>query len=1522
MIYIHYCKRFTQTASSRLVETVKQLLDSYQNLDTLRGLDKISCFANRIYLLTIKKANLYEKVIIEEKGITISDHADSVSVYFIREVAKKTNSEFVEIKNGIWRIYHPLPSDEVDDFIKHFSKNEINNHKPLPPVSLTAWHEDFTLKVTYDIYETEEWVKFSMNSSSKGGMQDDEVKLYRLALLDLIKAHSNGNIPSHIKTLNPQSNTYSIELNEVGIIYQCILLSDHPIYLLHIGANTNRDKQAWAKAQTNARTYTKIQTEDDIRQNGVKAYPRWVLDTDSDLWKKIEINEETGNMSLMPEQTRFLKDFKFPRYINGQAGSGKSTMLYYLFANAYYYKCADFISGDIIFLTEHDGLLKHTKKSVLDLLMLNPDFDLSNESEAIANVDSHFAPFKDFLLEMLPEKDKSNFLPDKYLNFSKFKTLYLDSNIPNYIKSKYSPELLWFTISTYVYGFFPDKKITSENYNEIPALGKEIIDHDDFKKIEECIIQPFYEKLLEEGYWDKIKLIKYLNQNIKSHKKYEIIFCDEAQDFSRVELDFIMKLSVYPQYNLQDVPQFPVVFAGDALQTVNPTGFRKEVLKGMLFEQLQALKFQIDGKELEFSPEYNYRSSKVITCLANAIQHYRKKQLGISVPPPQKSKRPVLHTYEHLNIFVDFPTFTEDLNLRKKIKHKTIIVPVESEDVKKYIKKYNLDEFDSVLSPVDTKGIDYKEVVIHGFGDYKLSNKLNGYEERFFFNKLYVAVTRAQSELVIIDSLEAKEEFWIPLIQCFIDSNENKNHETSLNSLDEILALDANVVVPSSINDVEKDAVRLREQGKIDENISLLQVASKLFIQLGRKKEYYLCLAEIEEIKGSPENWKAAAEHYKRKEVGVEGIALISKAYWRGGLWSELLKLPEPKGFQQQVHRAVASLFLREDATIEALKILVQHHSILLAELDYVGWKGQIVEKLGNVYRDGQHAKDIKVSAIRLLEILDLSAAWKQIADFYMEERQFQSAIDVLEKTGQENDIRYIKAKVQLAKTSGDPQSTIFWLGKLRESLTDHDPQLDVEIIGNFRLHNHDITAFNDLYAKAYVYASFLLQRADDPSLLSISQHVEKSFRESGKGLELAELYGWLLKSGALKEYTLVFVLERWGKTRHLLGEPRESINAQVEEINGQPPFDEAELNNITELPTSIQPKLPTTVQNITINNFRQFKNLSVKNLGMFNLVVGDNNVGKTSLLEAFLLTPDKSEYLKYLALSHIERSKLIPEKDVTSEGINIYYVLGDGEELLSRYKNHNAKKIEPISFEIQQNRHRWLYQVIYEKSENSDSVPVQILAYDQEDFKLLASLPYQEIVKSPLISFGSGYDPILAQVYSDYILDDWREDEAFVKRMQIFIPQLDRIIPDTRKGAILLRDKQFTKPIPLHEYGDGANKLFRIMLALALHKGKRIMIDEVDAGIHHTKFKRFWKIILEIANHDQTQVIATTHNDECIRYFEEVLEESMEACQSGARIITLMRHVETDEIVSIVRLFDDFQYALERKRNIRGGGA
>ena len=106
---------------------------------------------------------------------------------------------------------------------------------------------------------------------------------------------------------------------------------------------------------------------------------------------------------------------------------------------------------------------------------------------------------------------------------------------------------------------------------------------------------------------------------------------------------------------------------------------------------------------------------------------------------------------------------------------------------------------------------------------------------------------------------------------------------------------------------------------------------------------------------------------------------------------------------------------------------------------------------------------------------------------------------------------------------------------------------------------------------------------------------------------------------------------------------------------------------------------------------------------------------------------------------------------------------------------------------------------------------------------------------------------------------------------------------------------------------GDGFKRIFYIILKMLSLKGKRILIDEIEIGIHHTKIKDFWVNIFKIAKELDVQVFATTHSDECIEAF---VEASNEINHDDIRLIQLQ-----SDIVDNKTYASTFKY-----KNIKAG--
>lgn len=1190
MIQFHYCKNYKENTNPEINSAVRKVLNSYVNRDRLKGSGKLMSFTKKIFVLRLKTP--FVEVILEEKDIIEKDK--TFVVYFVRGF-KNGLQDYVEIRDGKWLRHNKLPDFEINEFLLENSPKikQKENRNP-PPQELLNWQNDYKLKVKYNIFESESWVKFAMNDSKEEGMTTQDSRLYLLALKKI-----TSNI---VRPIENNYETKTIVMEDIAIIYTHIFIHNKVYYLLHNGANTTTQQNHWEKVRTfKLQNNQQFNSFHDISKLAAKAYPDWTLN-DPNLWIKIEKNNEIGNLSLLPEQTNFLGDFKFPKYINGQAGSGKSTMLYYLFANAYYYKCADEIKGNIIFLTENEKLLEHTKHSVYDLLLHNPDFDLSSEHIAIANADKYFFSFKKFLLGILPS-DQILFTPDKYLDFSKFKKLYQKSTIQDHIKQKYSAELVWFTLSTYVFGYSLKYKIDSDNYEQkMPKEGKELITIDDLKSIEQFIIKPFYNKLInEKSYWDKIKLITYINENIPLIEDYEVIFCDEAQDFSRVELEFILKLSTYTKYDLSNVPQFPIIFAGDALQTVNPTGFKSEALTAMIYKELTSEKigFQFDQNSLVFTPTFNYRSSQSIVNIANAIQNYRKENFSVNIQNPQTSKRPVFYENEHLNVFVDFDLFCNDQILQEKIEFKTIIVPVNNDEINSYKDKHPiLENFNNIISPMEAKGLDFNEVVIYGFGNYIEKKKFGIYEKRYFYNKLYVAVTRAQAELVIIDSPSSKTSFWEPLIKGYLKSDWAKQMQPPLMDLDKLLIFDSGEVIQSSEDIVEFDAFRQKEQGVLERNIPLLSVASSHFIKLGNKKEYYICLALIEEIN---ENWLTAANFYSKKEVGTEGTNLALNSLWEGKIWSEFIKKTDNKvNTDSNLMIIIAESFISKELSDNNLKLIFDHQNQFIKLFNRTSWSDDILQ-LFIVLLENSFDKD-RINKIAEIITENVSNSEKltiqKVGDKFYDNQQYQQAISTFENANIECE-NYFKSKLEIAKKRQQFDEAIIYSGRILLDTKCNKKKLATEIIEIYNDNQFSKKQHPNIYIDLYFYLALICIN-DYKHAIEISVKIENSFTNLSRQLELADHYNFILNEfNNTGNELLNFILERWLINGYNGGMTIEDINIEYANIAykrdfKQIPYELGEIQNISNIPNLDSNIESGHITDIEIQNFKKFKSLKV----------------------------------------------------------------------------------------------------------------------------------------------------------------------------------------------------------------------------------------------------------------------------------------------------------------------------------------
>ncbi len=630
------------------------------------------------------------------------------------------------------------------------------------------------------------------------------------------------------------------------------------------------------------RRYDKVLSDSSrelLARYSCRAYPRLVLGADFELWRNIE-SRESGNMALSPEESQLLErlekapDKAYPLFINGRAGSGKSTILQYLFSYyLHYYLKNREEREDLLpplYLTCNDRLLKRAQQNVEAFLRCslrsmedNPE-RLLQSSEGLFK--KAFRPFYSFLKEQLPPERQNLFSPIRHIDYAKFTQMWKEHfrNAPRI--HSIGPETCWHVIRTYIKGCSIDDFLDPEDYED--GLRKEhSVPQDVFEQVYEQVWKAWYEEMTVDRtdetkpgeFWDDQDLVRYVVRNHFCRQLYPVVFCDEAQDFTRVEQNAILALSLFSQRKIysHNIASLPFAFAGDPFQTLNPTGFRWEAVKNSFVEQF-INSHHCSGQNISLN--YcellnNYRSDAEIVKFSNTVQKFRGSILKNDIVP-QKPWRTSGGAVLYFDVN-DSGFWSWAEAHRNEI---VFVVPCNQGEEKEYWERKSLSShmrFDdvTVMSTVAIKGLEYNSIVTCGFGqeapvgvsEYLKNGKNSSLNDdktlpvEYFINKLYVAVSRAQHNLWIVDNAAGNDSFWKyfkerHFLPCLSDEERKDSNIVSLQE-GQAASLSEN---PQNDGEAAK---KLCQDGKEQRNSYLMGRAARIFQDLGLNEKANQCFA-------------------------------------------------------------------------------------------------------------------------------------------------------------------------------------------------------------------------------------------------------------------------------------------------------------------------------------------------------------------------------------------------------------------------------------------------------------------------------------------------------------------------------------------------------------------------------------------------------------------------------------------------------------------------------------------------------
>ncbi|NJM41495.1 MAG: AAA family ATPase [Anaerolineae bacterium] len=379
-------------------------------------------------------------------------------------------------------------------------------------------------------------------------------------------------------------------------------------------------------------------------------------------------------------------------------------------------------------------------------------------------------------------------------------------------------------------------------------------------------------------------------------------------------------------------------------------------------------------------------------------------------------------------------------------------------------------------------------------------------------------------------------------------------------------------------------------------------------------------------------------------------------------------------------------------------------------------------------------------------------------------------------------------------------------------------------------------------------------------------------------------------------------------------------------------------------------------LDSLEIKNFRAFKYLRIERLARVNLIVGKNNVGKTSLLEAVRFFADRGAPQDLLGILET-REEAMPSRatiyNSDREDPSIRAEILQAVEAAISTLFYGRKSSAETRFDIgslttpenqitvrivrqprlsrgrqlqvseQSLTNRNLDQVEDEPAikinfGKGEEIETGYFALDRLVNRLSPRLYSSKSPSFFIPAIGlSNLD--LERLWSEISLRPAKEQETTtaLKIVDSRVERIDFFKPrDSRESIPRTLLKNNSEPIPLKSLGEGMNRILGLAMALVNAKDTVLIVDEIDTGLHYSILAKVWKLIFETARRLNVQVFATTHSKDCIEAFEQAIRENN--FDDGQVIKLHAKENEPGEVEAIVIDKDILAVAMQEDLEVR----
>lgn len=295
------------------------------------------------------------------------------------------------------------------------------------------------------------------------------------------------------------------------------------------------------------------------------------------------------------------------------------------------------------------------------------------------------------------------------------------------------------------------------------------------------------------------------------------------------------------------------------------------------------------------------------------------------------------------------------------------------------------------------------------------------------------------------------------------------------------------------------------------------------------------------------------------------------------------------------------------------------------------------------------------------------------------------------------------------------------------------------------------------------------------------------------------------------------------------------------------------------------------------VQGFRGLKDLKLDGLGRANLIVGQNNVGKTTLLEALdICAAGSSAPKRVLDVLKRRGSRRIGVQS-GDDAVAWESLFNAGDARLARL-HAQGTPARTLDFAVEESAGATLHptQVQMKMSHKGRD---QVDLGNLKRYRAHSAAGFAALACTLILSHGmSAQDRALRWDEAAISTDE----EVVLKLVRLIEPDIERIVlvaagDEQQPRAVFARLKSRPDAVPLLSLGEGVMKVFELSLALVGARGGFLLVDEFATGVHYSLIEELWTFVLKAAAQLDVQVFATTHSWDCIEAFQRATAASPE---------------------------------------------